>query len=212
MPEKYSKSIRITCNEETKSVVEWSKLSGVGYVTILSRIERGWTPEDAIFSPVDESVKGNGREMHGLCNLYPNEYRVWTGMICRCYNNHRVRFKNHGGRGIAVCDEWRISFSAFFRDMGARPTDKHQIERKDNDGPYCKENCIWATAKQQARNRRSNHVVHAFGQSKTIAEWAEEYGIPPSTLYRRLVPLKWNAETAISTPVRPHKVYKRNGN
>ena len=68
--------------------------------------------------------------------------------------------KNYGGRGIAVCDEWRDSFESFYRDMGDRPSPKHSIERMDVDGGYSKDNCRWATAVEQGRNRR---VFNDFG-------------------------------------------------
>ena len=75
-------------------------------------------------------------------------------MQARCYTETQVSYKDYGGRGIRVCVRWLASFEDFLEDMGPRPTPHHSIDRKDPNGNYKSNNCRWATAKEQAANKR----------------------------------------------------------
>jgi hypothetical protein len=142
-------------------------------------------------------------QYHGMSNL--PEYQVWADMKARCGNPKHRQYKNYGARGIAVCAQW-TEFATFIKDMGLRPTASHSIERLENDKNYCKENCIWATQKQQNRNTRQNHHLTFNGKTLSIAEWVEITGINRATLCHRLS-LRWSVEKTLTTPVLHNKRY-----
>ena len=135
---------------------------------------------------------------HRMCGTA--EYRTWTAIHQRCENATLPKFKNYGGRGIKVCDRWR-TFTPFFQDMGLRPSAAHSIDRIDNNGNYCPENCRWATATQQQRNRRTNHLVEFKEDVKPLIQWCEELGLKYDPTLLRLRK-GWSAERAFSEPLR----------
>ena len=114
-------------------------------------------------------------------------YNIWTHMNQRCYNPNNSRYANYHDRGITVCDEWRNDFMAFRKwALENGYSENLTLDRKDNDGNYCPENCHWTTKRVQNNNRTINHHLILNGVSKTIGEWSSELGIPWTTIYTRL--------------------------
>ena len=132
---------------------------------------------------------------HGMTRT--TVHNVWCGMRDRCFKPEGKDYQNYGGRGITVCERW-LTFENFLEDMGIPPKG-HSIDRIDNDGNYEPGNCRWAPIVVQARNRRTNVLITAFGKTKTVAEWSEVCGLERKTLEYR-IRVGWDAERAISTP------------
>jgi hypothetical protein len=127
------------------------------------------------------------------------EWRIWWNIQERCYLSCHQSFKDYGGRGIEMCKEWKDSFEAFFRDMGKAPSEKHSINRINNDGNYCKENCRWATPKEQGRNKRNNKRINFLGKDVCISEVVEEFKVPRARVCGRLDG-GWSPLEAICVP------------
>lgn len=130
-----------------------------------------------------------------------SEFAIWSGMISRCYDPKTTRYPQYGGRGIAVCDEWRTDFAAFLAHVGPRPSSKHSIDRIDNDRGYEPGNVRWATMKEQCRNRRNNHYITIGTETMALAAWLERMGMSePSYRYRKSK--GWTDEKVLTTPPR----------
>lgn len=134
------------------------------------------------------------------------EYHIWQMIKQRCYNDKHQAYDNYGGRGITVCMRWYNSFENFYTDMGPRPSSEHTVERKDTNGNYSPNNCVWATELEQANNRRNNHRITHNDQSLTLSQWARALNIPAKTLSARIHDGGWSYEKALTTPYKPLKI------
>lgn len=137
---------------------------------------------------------------HGMTGSRP--WRIWSKILPRCYNPKATIYKHYGGRGITVCEKWH-SFEGFWEDMKVGYEDHLTVERIDNNGNYCKENCRWATRKEQARNRRSSRLIEFRGEILTLAEWCDRTGLHPSTILSR-IRYGWSVEDALTTKSNRH--------
>jgi len=149
------------------------------------------------------------KKTHGL--RHTSEYNTWVGMKKRCDINkaNKEDFDLYAGRGITVCDRWIESFENFIEDMGMKPNPKYSIDRIDNNKGYSKENCRWATNKQQSRNKRDNFYVTYNKETKSLVEWCEELNLNYGTIHARLKVYKWSVEKAFTEPYRwqkPHAI------
>lgn len=135
---------------------------------------------------------------HGMDNT--RLYRIYTYMKSRCYNKNRQRYRDYGGRGIAMCDEWKESFEKFFEwSMQNGYNDSLTIDRIDVNKGYYPENCRWANHYDQAHNKRNNHKIEIDGTTKTITEWSREMNISVSSILYRMRN-GWNEKDAVITP------------
>lgn len=145
-----------------------------------------------------QSARAKYRHGYTFGGIIPREYKIWVGIRKRCLNPKDEAFKYYGGRGIKICDSWLASFENFFKDMGKSPPGM-SINRKNNDGDYCPENCAWATAKEQNNNSRNCHLITFNGITKNVTAWAVEVGIKTRILQWRIYK-GWTIERALQSP------------
>jgi hypothetical protein len=132
----------------------------------------------------DELTSRNTK--HGMS--YSPEYNTWLNIKDRCTKPSCDKYQFYGGRGIEVCERW-LSFDNFFSGMGLRPSAKHSIERRDNNGNYEPNNCVWATKPEQDRNKRSNRWIEYNGKRMIAKDWSDLIGIK-SARFRYLLKTK----------------------
>lgn len=189
-----------------KDKVTWWCTCSCGNKSVLvgtSKLTTGWSTSCGCKR--DESIRERS-VTHGLTPLngHVPEYHIWIGMKDRCYNPKNERYERYGARGIYVDALWVNDFGRFYADMGPRPTPKHTLGRENNDGIYSPENCRWETEKQQVRNKSSNVVLSALGETKTMIEWSEDSRcvVSYATLQARIRNYGWDLEKALITPIR----------
>lgn len=175
---KLNKQVEVACLEcDTKYRVKPSRVSKTKYCSTSCRAKQKRGPQRicsiqncgrkhdsknycslhvtryrATGDPLKRKIMGSPPK-HGMS--YTPEYRAWSNMLGRCYRITHRRFRDYGGRGIKVCEQWRKEFTNFYEDMGKRPSIKHSLERVDNEKGYEPSNCRWATYEEQNRNRRN---------------------------------------------------------
>lgn len=133
---------------------------------------------------------------HGGCGT--KEYSCWKSMKSRVKDKNKMYLT----RGIKICKRW-CDFENFLIDMGSRPSEKHSIDRINNDGDYEPGNCRWATHSEQVSNTSRNLFISAFGETKTASQWSrdERCKCPLSAITRR-IKSGWSHEVAIATASR----------
>lgn len=143
-----------------------------------------------------------GKDLTKARRPFEKALRIVLGGIknrCRCRGN--TSYRNYGGRGIALCDEWN-DFESFYEwaiKSGYQPN--LTVERVCNDLGYSPGNCRWATFSEQNRNKRSNKIITIDGEAKTLSDWLAEYHRPTAT-YKTRIKLGWSEIDAIIKPAR----------
>ena len=174
------------CECGNNKIIEWKKLKE-GYTQSCGCIRKEKTSQMAI--------------KH---NLWQSKlYNRWHLIKNRCYNKNYNRYKDYGGRGIRVCDEWKNDFKTFYDwAINNGYNDKLTLDRIDVNGNYEPENCRWITNLEQQHNKRNNKLLTYNGETKCIAEWAKFTGLTHTILTNRILKYKWNPEKALFTPSR----------
>lgn len=134
-------------------------------------------------------------------------YKTWRGMWARCTSRRHKSFCSYGDRGIGVCPEW-ADFSVFCADMGEKPKG-FQLDRKNNDKGYSKENCHWVSPSENCRNRRNSKIYNFDGRSDTAKGWAIQLGITERAMIIRLS--SWTIEQAMTRPPKAEKLFSWRG-
>lgn len=146
------------------------------------------------------------RSIHGEARS--RLYTIWHCMKSRCYYKLDINYKNYGGRGISVCEEWKNSYTNFRAwALSNGYDDTLTIDRIDNDGNYQPNNCKWSTLKEQASNKRYKASKLSL-TGECISVLAVKYGIPMRRLYSRLR-YGWSLQRALTEPVRANKRWHR---
>lgn len=156
--------------------------------------------------PIHSLVNGHNTQCrkcahtkHGLCHT--RIYKIYKNIIQRCENPRRDHYKNYGGRGIKICEEWRNNPLSFYKwAVSNGYQDWLTIDRIDVNGDYCPENCRWVDRKTQANNKRTNKCIFYKSERYTIAEFAEKFNINKNTIQCRLKNKPDNIENLISPP------------
>lgn len=151
-----------------------------------------------------EILKGRTppNKTHGMKDT--PEFNIWSMMKNRCTNPNCNRHQFYKDKGIKVCDRWLgpDGFIHFIEDMGMRPGPNYSIDRIDNDGDYCPENCRWATKKEQSNNQSRNLILEYMGRENTLALWCDELGLNYKRTWKRLKD-GWSVKRAFEEPIDP---------
>jgi hypothetical protein len=162
-------------------------------------------------------IKSCGCLLKEICKTNNLRHGFWgthlasvrNGFIQRCYNAKDKGYKNWGGRGITVCDEWRTNAASFYNwALSSGYKQGLSLDRINNDGPYSPENCRWATQKEQCNNRRNSKLLTLNGVSQSPALWAKELKVNVATIYSRIYQ-NWTDEEILTIPITGKKERKR---
>ena len=183
------KVVRKTQKRASGGSVVWSCVCDCGNVTDVSsgKLNSGHTISCGCYKRAVSSIVCSNlfrKHGHGRTGNISRTYSVWIHMLNRCNNPINSSYSNYGGRGIVVCERWRI-YENFLKDMGEKPNG-NTLDRIDNNGNYELGNCRWVTMKVQQNNKRNNRKVNYMGKDMTISQLSERCGVNRGTLIYRI--------------------------
>lgn len=201
---------RLTVLSRAPNIKQWTRWScrcecGTVVDTYSTSLLRGLTQSCGCLQRERTSISGKTSNLkHGFYN-HPL-YGVWDGMMRRCYKPATANYRNYGGRGIAVCDDWHSPEKFVTWGIASGYTKGLSLDRyPDNNGNYEPGNCRWATMKQQLRNKRSNVFLEWDGQRRTVSEWAEVTGLRFHVIRSRMH-RGWSTEDVLTRPLQLHQL------
>lgn len=143
--------------------------------------------------------RSSGRQLARTRAYRTPTHLSWEKMRTRCLNPNAEQYPEYGGRGITIDPAWD-DYKTFLADMGERPSKDFTLDRKDTNGPYCKDNCRWASKREQQNNRRNTKFLTANGETLPIADWARRIGVHRVRLWNR-VRIGWSDHDVVNTPL-----------
>lgn len=189
----------LECQEITSKNVIWKCRCDCGKITLVSQTGLLYDKTKSCGCIRKEMLSNRSNAHH---HSQTRIYKIWIDIKKRCYNINSINYKNYGGRGITICDEWKNDFMPFYNwSMNNGYTDKLSIDRINNDGNYEPSNCRWVDKFTQANNTRRNHYITYKGKEMTLAEWSKTLNIGYDCLKTRLR-RGWSIEEAFNTPTK----------
>jgi len=197
---KFGKLTAISIDHKNGTRVYWNCICDCGGKRIVSNdhLRRGDTTDCGC-----ERKHIPHRWKHNMSNT--RIYTIWALMKARCSNPKRKEYHRYGGRNIKVCNEWLDSAKFIEWSINNGYSDELTLDRIDNNGDYCPENCRWVSRKVQSNNRKCNRNITHDGVTKSITQWANDNNMPYYVLKKRIDILGWSFERAISEPARHFK-------
>lgn len=207
----------ITINNETKTIADWADIANIDQSLLSRRLKYGCNEQNLLL-PTKTIKNINNTELdRQLENLHDSKnylYRLWNNIKNRCYNENNIRNKNYLDRGITIQDSWCYDFDKFKNDLlneiGHRQTNKHQLDRINNDLGYQLGNLRWANNKTNGRNKSNNKLIMINNETKTLAEWVEISGLNRATISARIK--KRYSQEQLLSPLNKQKLTQEQAN
>lgn len=184
------------------------------YIEVLGRSLRGGHTQSCGCLQIDRTISSHTKHEGKSNGTTDSLYAIWDSMKQRCNNRNHKYYKDYGGRGISVCEEWSSDFSSFRKwaiENGYNNISKKYqctIDRIDVNGNYEPSNCRWVDMKTQQRNRRNNVMIMYNGKNQCLQAWSDDTGLPFDTLWRRLK-RGWDIDRALTTPLCENKSHRK---